>query len=88
MTWQVIQHRYIKDSDQNDRPNVVWEGGRVKDARGQAKSNLKSHLEMLMKHEFFEDADLEIDLENHSAAYWQDGQVIYSIRYDVVSIED
>lgn len=82
--WKVIQHRYIKDSDQNNRPNIVWEGGRVKEARGQAKMNINSHLEMMFNHEHYPLADISIDMDNYSAEFYENGELIYSIRYEVV----
>lgn len=83
--WKVIQHRYIKGSDQNNRPNVVWEGGRVKEARGQAKMNINSHLDMVMvHHDMFPLADATIDLDNYAAEFYENGELIYSIRYEVV----
>jgi hypothetical protein len=87
--WSVIQHRYIKDSDQNNRPNVVWTGGRYKEACGQAKMNINSHLEMVMvSHNHFPFADVEIDMDNYSAHFFEGGVLVYSIRYEIVEIED
>jgi hypothetical protein len=80
--WRVIQHRWIRNSDQNF-PNEVWSGTRYKEAKGQAKQNINSHLEMLLKHEFYEDADWDIDIDNYSAQMIENGEVVYSIRYEV-----
>lgn len=87
--WQVIQHRFIKGSDQNGRPNVIWTGGRYKEAKGQAKSALYSHLEMLDKHNHFPTCEVEIDLmDNHCEARFYDNGLQYSIRYEVKEIEN
>lgn len=85
--WAVIQHRWIKDSDQNGE-NEVWRGGRVKEARGQAKHNLESHLGVMFEHEHYPDADVEIDEENYTATWTEWGVKIYSIRYEVREVED
>jgi len=87
MIVRVWQHRFIRGSDQNDRPNIVWEGISRKDARGQAKSNLMSHLNVMMEHEHYPDAavNIEIDkeLEVFSAQYYDDDGLVYSIDYKI-----
>jgi hypothetical protein len=77
--WRVVQHRFILGSDQNDRPNIIWTGGRFKEARGQAKSALFSHMEMIEKHQHFPNADVEIFTNDR----YEDGVLVYGIRYEV-----
>lgn len=84
--YSVIQHRWIRDSDQNGS-NKVWGPGRFKEARGQAKSNLNSHLEMIQSHDHFPNASMIIHIDVETLQFfanWEDEHgLLYSIRYEV-----
>lgn len=91
MIVRVWQHRFIRDSDQNDRPNQVWWGLSRKEAKGQAKSLIMSHMQMVMDHEHYPDAAvmIEIDkqLEVFSAHYYDDDGLVYSIEYKIEVVD-
>lgn len=81
--WSVIQHRYIKGSERGSGENVVWTGGRHKEALGQAKQNVHSHFEMMDKHGHFPDSWFFVDMEEFSIRFYDGEEVIYEVRYEV-----
>ena len=87
---KIWQRRFIRNSNQNGIDNVVWEGGRIKEARGQCKSLLLSHMEMIHKHEFFPEAMVEAvidsELQIYLAEYYDDEGLMYSIRYEIENV--
>ena len=86
--WQVIQHRYIKGNDVVSNP-VGRPHGRRKNARGEAKSNLYSHMEMMIKHDMFSEHWLsaEMNLEDFSITLYDDNhETIYCVSYEYVEV--
>ena len=65
----------------------MWTGTRIKEARGQAKSNLMSHVNMVDEHGHYPDADVLIEIDKtlplFTAHYYDDDGLIYSIEYKV-----
>ena len=62
--------------------SIVWEGTRIKEARGQVRHNFKSELEMLMKHDFFGD-DYNIDEENFTIEIINNGKMFFKINWRI-----
>lgn len=88
--WRVLQKRWIRGSSQNIEPaNIVWEGGRKKEAIGQAKANLDSHMEMYEKHEFFKFNDI-IHVRGgllNLCGWIDDYGLVYMITYEVIEYD-
>lgn len=71
----------------NSGEAVVWTGTRRKEARGQKRHNLKSSLETIMKHDYFNAADFAYDVDDGWLVLWDhDGNEILSIAYEVVEV--
>lgn len=86
--WQVIQHRWIRNSNQNFS-NLITEVGRKKQAKGELKANLHSHIEMLHKHEYdeiFKIEDAIVDWENFSLTLLDEVGPVYEVRYEMVEV--
>lgn len=88
--WKVIQTRHIRGSSQNFS-NELGEFRRKKQAIGEVKHQLNSHVDMLIKHEApdeYEDVTI-VEGETFREVSFLDGQgVFYSARYEAVEVTE
>ncbi len=85
MSWKVIQTRWIRGSEHNFS-NELGEFGRRKQAFGEVKAQLNSHIEMLVKHEFNDMVEFDDAIrDDNSITFYLDGEPVY--RYTVEAIE-
>lgn len=59
--YQVIMERYTPTNVDDIRPVVVWEGSRIKEARGQLRHQIKDTFKSLEKHDFYNAHDFYVD---------------------------
>jgi len=86
--WKVIQTRYIRGSTQNF-PNELGQFTRKKQAMGEVKHQLNSHMEMLIKHEAPESYDdcIVQDGDNYKSVSFTDNKgIFYTAKYEVVEV--
>lgn len=88
--FKVIQTRYIRGSTQNF-PNELGQYTRKKQAMGEVKHQLNSHMEMLLKHEApetYNDCIIQ-DGENFKSVSFTDDQgIFYTAKYEAVEFQD
>jgi hypothetical protein len=83
----VVQSRWIRDSEQNGE-NVVAKSTRKREARGLARSNFHSHMNMLITHKFhYRYDEYYIDEENLRISFADDDSIVYSMHYYVMEVE-
>lgn len=89
MPYRIVQFRYIKDSEHSGENLIKENIGRKKDALGDAKTLLVSHMEMMEHHEHYIeewlDSEATIDKEKPKFIFsiWMGPILIYSIEYKV-----
>lgn len=67
----------------------VWQGSRIKEARGQQRHHFNSTLDMIIHHEFFDAVDFVMDEEEcWIHLFGEDGDEILFIRYDIEEVQD
>lgn len=85
--WKLFQTRWIRESTLSNS-NLIGEFGRKREANGQAKHQLKSHMEMMLKHDHYPDLEAEVDWDNYSLTFSDDKGIVYKIQYEVQGVEE
>lgn len=81
--WEVLQSKYIKGTEFKE--DIVWFGSRKKEAIGQCKHNLKSHIEVMLEHEHYEEFWLNTEIGEYFLIIKNDdGEILYSVEYNAV----
>ena len=78
--YQIIQKRWIRDSDQNYEI-VVWTGTSIKQARGEVKARTNSIRDAMESHNWKDGQSL--DPNKGILQYWDDEGVWFEQTYEI-----
>jgi len=89
VSWKVIQTRWIRHSNYNNSMDLA-EFGRKKQAFGEVKAQLNSHIEMLLKHDYINmivEAEEAIVDENSVTFVDADDYPLYHCRFEAIELD-
>lgn len=83
----IVQSKWIRDSTQSGE-HIVARSSRKREARGLARHNFNSNLEVVAKHFCYEMEEFEVDEENLSVTLADDKGIYFHSRFFVLEIDD